>query len=284
MRFLLTGTLLLLALASTNSLDILVILPYDGKSHFVVFKVLLNELLRKGHNLTVISHYPENNPPPNYRDINLYIPPKDFTPEDSLKLSRSYWDVLQVGVFLVTNGRKNCKILLANKEVQELVNKKTKFDVILTEEFNSDCALGLAYKLGAPVVRMTSHVLMPWHYARLGIPSNPAYVPFHFLEGGSHPTLLQRVERIIFDAYFKLLFYTISQWSDQNTLAEYYDDVPPLEELARNIKFLLISQHFTLTGSRLFPANVIEIGGYHVTQNPLTGVSILTTDTQLNSR
>lgn len=270
----LISTLLLLALTcSANGLNILAILPYDGKSHFIIFKVLLYQLAHKGHNLTVISHFPDNNPPPNYRDINLHIPPKQFTPEDSLKLQRSYWNILEVGVFLATNGRKNCKIMLANKEVQDLVNKKAKFDVIVTEEFNSDCSLGLAYKLGAPVVRLTSHVLMPWHYGRLGIPYNPSYVPMHFLEGGNNPTLLQRVERVIFDAYFKFLFYAISQRSDQNTLAEYYDDIPPLEDLARNIKFLLVNHHFTLTGSRLFPANVIEVGGYHVTQNPLTGVS-----------
>nr|WEU75332.1 uridine diphosphate-glycosyltransferases 42J1 [Glyphodes pyloalis] len=270
--YLLTSAVLLLAIASTtNGLNILALFPYDGKSHFVVFKVLLHELARKGHNLTVVSHFPEHIPPPNYRDINLYIPPKQLTPEDSLKLHRSYWNIIEVGWFLATNGRKNCKILLANKEVQDLVNKKAKYDVILTEEFNSDCALGLAYKLGAPVVRLTSHVLMPWHYSRLGIPNNPAFVPFHFLEGGSNPTLFQRVETVIFDAYFKFLFYVVSQRSDQNTLAEYYDDIPPLEDLARNIKFLLVNHHFTLTGSRLFPSNVIEVGGYHVTQNPLTG-------------
>lgn len=55
--------------------------------------------------------------------------------------------------------------------------------MILVEQFNSDCALGVAHELGAPVVGITSHIMMPFHYKRLGVPYNPTYVPFHFLEG-----------------------------------------------------------------------------------------------------
>ncbi|KAI8432271.1 hypothetical protein MSG28_004706 [Choristoneura fumiferana] len=50
-----------------------------------------------------------------------------------------------------------------------------------------------------------SHILMPWHYQRLGIPYNTAYVPFHFLEGGTKPSLYQRVERVLFDTLKKFV-------------------------------------------------------------------------------
>ncbi|CAK1582726.1 unnamed protein product [Parnassius mnemosyne] len=262
--------LTIVLLDSASSLNILGIFPYQGKSHFFVHRVYLRELAKRGHNLTVISHFPEKEPPKNYHDISLAGSIKIL--EDDLVVHRSYISVLQVGIFLTTTGKENCEVMLANNEVQNMIKQKPKFDIVVVEQFNSDCALGIAYKLNAPVVGVTSHILMPWHYSRLGIPYNPSYVSFHFLEGGTKPTLVQRLERVVFDLYFRMIYYFVTQRSDQNTLARYFNDIPPLEDLAREIKFLLLYHNFVLTGSRLFPANVIEVGGYHVQKaKPLTG-------------
>ncbi|CAH0686208.1 unnamed protein product [Spodoptera exigua] len=252
------------------SLNILGIFPYQGKSHFIVFRVYLRELAKRGHNVTVISHFPEQDPPANYHDISLAGSTKPI--EDEGPFQTSYLILLAVSWFLAHSGVQNCDTMLANDRVQSLIKEKPKFDVIVVEQFNSDCALGVAHKFDAPVVGIMSHILMPYHYQRLGIPYNPAYVPFHFLEGGTKPTLYQRVERTIFDFYFRTLYKYYTQRSNQNSLAKYFDDIPPLDDLARDMKFLLLYHNFVLTGSRLFPSNVIEVGGFHVIDaKPLTG-------------
>lgn len=253
------------------TLNILGIFPYEGKSHFFQFKIYLRELANRGHNVTVISYFPEKDPVPNYHDI--YINEVKVL-EDDVPVYKSYLTILATSVILTVFGMNSCTALVASPRVQNFVNSGPKFDIVVVEQFNSDCALGIAYKLGAPVVGMTSHVLMPYHYNRFGIPSNPAFVPFHFLEGGTNPSLYQRVERALFDAYFKL-FYKYEQWQDRKTLIAQFGDVPPLEDLAREIKILLLYQNFILTGTRLLPSNVIEVGGYHVAKSkPLTGVSV----------
>ncbi|XP_045774021.1 UDP-glucosyltransferase 2-like [Maniola jurtina] len=263
-------TLLFILFNTVNGLNILTIFPYHGKSHFFVFKVYIQELVRRGHNVTVISHFPEAKPSKNYHDISLAGSIESI--EDGQPFQRSFLIILGVGVYLASSGKENCEVLLAKKDVRDLIERKQKFDVIVVEQFNSDCALGIAYKLRAPVVGITSHILMPWHYSRFGIPNNPSFVSFHFSEGGTKPTFFQRIERIVLDFYFKTVFYVISQRNNQNELAKYYDDIPPLEELARDIKFLLLYHNFILTGSSIFPANVIEVGGYHVKEaKPLTG-------------
>lgn len=268
-------TVLLLVINYSQSLNILGIFPYNGKSHFIVQKVFLRELANRGHNVTIISHFPQQDAPSNYHDISLAgsIPPHE---DSSPPVERSYLFILITGLYLTYTAKQDCEVMLANNEVQDLVKKENKFDVIVVEQFNSDCALGIAYKLGAPVVGLTSHVLMPYHYQRLGVPYNPAYVSFHFLEGGTKPTLWQRLERVVFDFYFNKLYSWVTQRIDQNTLAKYFDDIPPLEDLAREMKFLLLYHNFILTGSQLFPANVIEVGGYHVSKaGPLKGVSTM---------
>lgn len=272
----LTATLPLLILTDyAYSLNILGIFPYHGISHFFVFRVYLRELARRGHNVTVISHFPEQDSPANYHDISLAGTVKPIEGDAPFQ-SPSYKTLFSISFYLANTGIENCKIMLGNEQVQSLIKRKPKYDVVVVEQFNSDCALGVAYKFQAPVVGIMSHVLMPYHYKRFGIPYNPAYVPFHFLEGGTKPTLYHRIERTIFDFYFKSLFNFYTQRNDQNTLAQYFDDIPPLEDLARDVKFLLLYHNFVLTGSRLFPSNVIEVGGFHVTESkPLTGVSII---------
>ncbi|XP_052750704.1 uncharacterized protein LOC113512976 [Galleria mellonella] len=248
---------------TTSAYNILAIFPYQGKSHFIVFKVFLEELANRGHNVTVISYFPEKQPRSNYHDISLdqnVKPIEDSTPV----VDRSYLYLFGISYYLTSRGVENCETLLANEQVQRLIKDKPKFDVVVMEQFVSDCGLGIAYKLKASVVGTTSHVLMPWHYQRFGIPFNPSYVPFHFTEGGSRPSLLQRVEVAVFDLWFKLLYKFYTQRSNQNTLAKYFDDIPPLEDLAREIKYLLLGHYQILTGSRLYPSNVIEVGGYHV--------------------
>lgn len=272
MNFYTISILLCVILHKVSALNILGIFPYQGKSHFFVFKVYLQELARRGHNLTVISHFPEANTPDNYHDISLAGTTKII--EDDMPFHRSYLTILGVAFFLTNSGKENCEVLLGNQEVRNLIESKQKYDVVVVEQFNSDCALGIAYKLKAPVVGITSHILLPWQYNRFGIPNNPSFVPFHFMEGGTKPTLWQRIESTIFDMYFKTVFYINSQRNNQLELAKYYDDIPPLEELAKEIKFLLLYHNFVLTGSRLFPSNVIEVGGYHVNNSkPVTGVS-----------
>lgn len=267
--------LLSVIICGGNALNILSIFPYHGKSHFLVFRVYLHELAKSGHNVTIISHFPEEKPPHNYHDISLAGSMKIF--EDELPIDRSYWTMMKMLKYLLTIGSENCEVMLANKQVQDLVKQKRKFDVIVMEQFNTDCGLGIAYKLGAPVVATGSSVLMPWHYQRHGIPYNPAYVPCHFLEGGTKPTLYERIERTVIDFSLRLTYKFLVQARDKNTLTQYFGEIPDLEELAREIKIVLLYHNFILTGSRLFPANVIEIGGYHVPEaKPLTGVSTST--------
>lgn len=65
---------LLLAVATidiANSLKILGIFPHPGLSHFHFFHPILRGLADAGHDVTVISHFPDKNAPANYVDMPL---------------------------------------------------------------------------------------------------------------------------------------------------------------------------------------------------------------------
>lgn len=70
-RYICMFTLLLLASSNSLAYNILGIFVHPGKSHFDMFQPMVQGLADNGHNLTVISMFPEANPPANYRDVVL---------------------------------------------------------------------------------------------------------------------------------------------------------------------------------------------------------------------
>lgn len=56
---------------TANCLRILGIFPHLGASHFRFFHPIVKRLAEIGHQVTVVSHFPEKNPHPNYHDLIL---------------------------------------------------------------------------------------------------------------------------------------------------------------------------------------------------------------------
>lgn len=258
-----------------ESLNILAIFPLPVKSHFFVFEPYLTELNKRGHNLTVISYYPRKQPTANYTDINLgnESPPL----QASLPISDSFIVTFLMFTLLhALPGPIMCRLLMENGDVQNFLATDAKFDLVIVEQFNSDCTLAIAHKIGAPVIGITSHMVLPWHYQRYGIPYNPSTVLYDYLKAGTKTTLMQRVQRTLMYNYMNFVQYYVTQRLEQNVISEYMDDIPPLDELGRNLKLLLAYQNFILSGSSVLPANVIEVGGFHVAKaKPLPEVSML---------
>lgn len=62
---------LLLLVPYVHSARILAAILYPAKSHFVMYRTLLTALAEKGHEVTVISHFPLNSPVENYEDLSV---------------------------------------------------------------------------------------------------------------------------------------------------------------------------------------------------------------------
>lgn len=61
------------AIAITRASNILVFMPLPFKSHIRGFQPLFEELTHRGHNVTVVSSYPQNRQIANYTDIGPFI-------------------------------------------------------------------------------------------------------------------------------------------------------------------------------------------------------------------
>ena len=64
--------LLLMIRSDTNDgYRILGLFPHPALSHFKAFQPLLKGLANAGHEVIVVSHFPDKNPPSNYHDYVL---------------------------------------------------------------------------------------------------------------------------------------------------------------------------------------------------------------------
>lgn len=61
--------ILLSVISSINSLKILGLFPHPGLSHHNFIHPIMRALADVGHDVTVVSHFPDKNAPPNYKDL-----------------------------------------------------------------------------------------------------------------------------------------------------------------------------------------------------------------------
>nr|XP_021201480.2 UDP-glucosyltransferase 2 [Helicoverpa armigera]WRX06237.1 UGT43A1 [Helicoverpa armigera] len=252
---------------------ILAIFPYDGRSHHIYFTALVEELALRKHNVTVINYHPVP-ALPTLRQISLQEAKENTSDnvniEEHLKVlsTSNFLSVAYGGAQVFKQmANTNCKKLVNNKEIRELIESKESFDIVIAEQFVTDCGLAVAYKLNAPVIGMTAHILMSWTYSRLGAPNHPAYVPNHFFASGNYPNLWNRIKSTIINFGMNMYYAHVIQKQNQEIVNAVYPDIPPLEELGKNVSLILINQYFPLTGSRLQGSNVVEVGGMHIKEN-----------------
>lgn len=259
----------LLTYQQVGGYRILGIFPHVGKSHSYTIDPVMRGLAEKGHEVTMISHFPLEDPPKTYKDISLKgtvdIWLGAFDLEEFAWPYGTEWLMKHVDdartLFLIASI--TCKAMLDNPEVQAI--KEGDYDVVIIEQFNSDCGLGIVNKLKIPFIGLTTHVMMAWTTGRLGVIENPAFVPSHYLAHGKWPNLLQTAESLLIATWYKIVYYIFLQLPERNMMVEYYgEDLPSLEHIAKNMSLIMVNTYFPLTGTVHTAPNTVEIGGIHV--------------------
>lgn len=100
---------------------------------------------------------------------------------------------------------RSCEVTLNSKAIAEVLHMKRKFDVVIVQQFNTDCMLGVAWKLNAPVIGFSSTYIMPYYYERLGTPLAASHVPSLLLGYSDKMTFSQRLNNWIVAHSFPLL-------------------------------------------------------------------------------
>lgn len=219
-------------ITKSSSLRILGLFPHPGISHFNFFHPIMLGLAEVGHDVTVVSHFPDSRAPSNYNDLIIggdepMVNSVDLEVRVNLthlmgthtskRRKITFPSVLQLfkkrqsfryfrEFFMIYEwGRRSCEITLNSEAIDKVLRMKEKFDVIIVEQFNSDCMIGVAWKLKAPIIGLSSTAIISYHYNRLGIPLLASHVPTSVADYTDKMSFLQRLSNWIAGHSFPLL-------------------------------------------------------------------------------
>ncbi|XP_017768993.1 PREDICTED: UDP-glucuronosyltransferase 1-7C-like isoform X1 [Nicrophorus vespilloides] len=257
------GIVFLLFAAVCESYRILCIFPHQMKSHFDVFEPLLKELSARGHDLTVISHFPQKRKISRYTDISLKGSADILVEAVSLnQINPSRIDKYLTSRFITRFANIVCQKGLSLPAVRNLHQDGCKFDLVIAEFFSSNCFLSLLNQCRVPLIATSSCELLPWINDFFANPDNPSYIPIVFMDYYKMG-FIERLENAFLYMANKVLYEYFSVW-DANSAAKANFNVQNVERFAFNASLMLVNSYFALNRARPFVPSIIEVGGIHL--------------------
>ncbi|XP_071054635.1 UDP-glucosyltransferase 2-like [Onthophagus taurus] len=254
-----------LLVSTTNSYKILGLFPLPIKSHFIFFEAILKGLVERGHEVYVVSHFPQKNPTARYNDINISgsIPYDISNISISYKLFRSVfgmaWHIYK------TCGSEICEYLMKNPKIIALKKNPLKFDVVISEIYGTDCLLGFAHHFNVPIIGASSTDLLPWSGTRMGNPDNPSHVSNYLGFNSLKMNIFEKIYAVGLTIATKIGYFCISTVVTEMRSREFFGKTfPPMENLIYNTSILLSNTHFSFTEPRPVVPGIIEVGGAHI--------------------
>lgn len=253
-------------IASAKCYKILGLFPHPGKSHFDVFAPLMGALAGRGHEVTLVSHFPLDKSVKNYALVDLNGTFNKLLHVIDLEtLPRGRLSHAATSLILSKIGAEVCEKTLASNLVQNFMKRKQDFDLIIIELFNSDCYLAFVDKFQVPFVGLSSCTSMHWLNGLVGNPANPSYVPNNLMDYSDQMTFYERMENVLVNIWEEILHTYYSDVITYPIVERYFGkDLPRLHDIAMNMSLLLTSTHFSVTGPKPAVPAVIDVLGMHL--------------------
>jgi glucuronosyltransferase len=248
---------------SSNGARILAASFMSSKSHMIAYEPLLEELAKRGHEVTVLSPILSKSNSTNPRqiltfDMDLFL---EHMPDMfDMKLKGE----TQNPFVMIDAFDQFCRKTYALPQVMALLDEK--FDLIIHEPFMNECTAGYIHKFNTSLILMSTMSIPSEVVRELGNPSPPSFIPNTFTKFENKMNFYERainlftelmltgIQRLYFTPKMEALYREVL--NDPN--------LPGVQDLIRNASLAFSVSHFSLSGSRPFMPDVIEIGGMHM--------------------
>ncbi|XP_017101752.2 UDP-glycosyltransferase UGT5 [Drosophila bipectinata] len=256
---------LVISLGYSNGYHFLMVLNSPGRSHFNVGQALAKGLVNAGHEITVVSVFPQKKAIPGYHDINvpniIAAMKGDIAALwDSINkpLTQKLIDHYQMG-FRLTRG------LFVDPNFQDLMKSNRTYDAIICETFYNDAQYGLAEHFNAPLIGLSTGGGLTFITDMVGSPAPASFVPHIMLPFNDHMSLYERFVNVAFLAFERLLLDYYYLPGQEKLYKEFFpNNKHSFYEMRRNASLVLINQHVSLSFPRPYSPNMIEVGGMHI--------------------
>nr|UAX26436.1 UDP-glucuronosyltransferase [Galleria mellonella] len=255
--------------AKNDAAKILGYFPTPSISHQVVFRPLMSELAKRGHDVTVITTDPVS--PKRKAHANL-------TEVDMHDLS---YDIWREAVYNAetTSGKKSdivtqLRVLynlitdISEKQMQSdkvrniIQDRKDKFDLIFIESLWRP-GLGLSYIYNAPVILISSFLPMYNNMEAIGSPDHRILYPTLLRQKLNNLTIWEVIIELYNHYSFINMFDAAEVQENEMMKRVFGPNIPPLSELINNIDMLFLNSHPIWDSNRPVPPSVVYLGGLH---------------------
>ncbi|KAJ8959679.1 hypothetical protein NQ318_021870 [Aromia moschata] len=243
--------------------NILGIMPTPSYSHQIVYTPLWKELSLRGHNVTVITTNPMNDPKlVNLTEIDIsfvysYFANISREGENTLTMWNILEDLSEIGLII-------SEAVLSSPSVRELINNEKSFDVVLVESIFAGF-LNFAKIYNCPAILISSFdVAAPLHRAV----GNPSYTSLYPELNAPFLAPLNFKERIINTVYSWYISYCISYVfypKSEKMFKRYFTSVVSTETLIRDVDMIFLNINPVIQTVRATGPSTINIGGYRET-------------------
>ncbi|XP_047539147.1 UDP-glucosyltransferase 2-like [Vanessa atalanta] len=259
--------LFVLSVTGIEGARILGFFPTPSISHQVVFRPIIHELARRGHEVIVVTPdpvYPKGKAPANLTEI------------DVRDASYSKWQEL----FVHHNGKKQDLMLqvtliferfatifdsqMETPEVKNMFKNKDRkyFDLLILEACNRPL-MGLTHVFDAPVIVISSFGAVPLQYSSLGAPTHPLLYPTPGRQRLYNLSLWERGLELLKHVGLEFLIAHTEEFDNQIMRKHFGNDVPTYEVLRKKIQMMFLNEHPIWADNRPVPPSIVYIGGIH---------------------
>jgi glucuronosyltransferase len=126
---------------------ILAVFPFPSPSHMHVLNALTKALAARGHQLVVVSPFPQKKLVDNYTDVDLMPVLKKYHEQmgsGSLYNMRDKW-MFEVMSLVWDMSLSTTEVTLTSPQLKQILNDKQGFDLVITEIFMNEALYGLAH-------------------------------------------------------------------------------------------------------------------------------------------
>lgn len=262
--------LLCAILLTVDASKILVVVPTPSISHQVVFRPIIKELVKKGHDVTYMTTdpmYPKDKAPKNLTEINLHDQSYKMWRElvFSSGFSGSNQDMTQgvVKMFKLITHIFEQQIQLP--EVKLALSKN--YDLLIIEAWVKPAFIVMHLCKDVPTILVTTFSGVNGNYEIVGAPVYPVLLyPTVLHQRLSDLSLMEKLTEIYTHSIMDIFY--ITQDTEYNNFFKKMlgPDAPTVRDLEKNVDMFFINYHPLWDMNRPVPPSVVYIGGIH--QNP----------------
>ncbi|XP_022114691.2 UDP-glucosyltransferase 2 [Pieris rapae] len=255
----------ILLAASACGSDILMITMGGTKSHKIPFWELARGLIRRGHNITLISAFQ-----PDFHLQGL----EEIAPEGLASFIRSYMSLDLVGARMrgeeplpykdiVRFGYEACDAFLNDYETRSFLRSGRTYDLIILDGAYPECALGVVYRQKVPFMYINTVGFYSGPTSISGSPAPYSVTPIFAKSFTDNLNFIDRV-RNTFWHVGAFAGHAISVTILQGVLRRHFgQQMPHVYDMGKNVSFILQNGHYSVSYPRPYLPNVAEVACIH---------------------